>query len=51
MSAKTLSKMATVEFSLAGINIPDWAINWIKPRVFKVIVFPPVFGPVITIAW
>ena len=48
MSAKTLSKTNTLLFSLAGIFKPDIAIRTINPVVFKVTVFPPVLGPVIT---
>lgn len=51
MLVKMLLKMVIVEFLLVGINIFDWVINWIKFRVFKVIVFLLVFGFVIMIVW
>ena len=47
MSAKILSKMKMLECSSAGIFKPLQAIAVKSPIVFKVTVFPPVFGPVI----
>ena len=40
--------METLLFSSHGTNIPEQAINKINPTVFRVTVFPPVLGPVIT---
>lgn len=37
-----------IEFSVAGIAIPDNAIRVKRPAVFKATVFPPVLGPVIS---
>ena len=48
ISASTRETTRTVESSFAGIWRPHWAIRVIRPRVFRVTVFPPVFGPVIT---
>ncbi len=48
ISAKILSKTYIDEFSSAGILRPLQAIAHNKPTVFKVTVFPPVLGPVIT---
>ena len=36
-------------FASTGTSIPDCTINWSKPIVFKVILFPPALGPEITI--
>ena len=49
ISAYTESKTATSEPSSAGIGRPACAITVQRPTVFSVTVFPPVFGPVITI--
>ena len=48
ISAKILSKILIVLPSETGISKPDCAIAHNKPTVFKVTVFPPVLGPVIT---
>ena len=49
MSASTLWKYPISVFSPAGIGIPDKAIKVKSPATFNVTVFPPVFGPVISI--
>ena len=49
MSASTLWKYPISVFSPAGIGIPDRAIKVKSPATFSVTVFPPVFGPVISI--
>ena len=49
ISAQISRKTAALLPSAAGINRPACAINCNKPTVFKVIVLPPVFGPVIKI--
>ena len=48
ISAKTPSKNPILEFSEAGIGIPESAIKVKSPAVFKATVLPPVFGPVIS---
>ena len=49
ISAKIWSKTAALLPSAAGMNKPDWAISCKSPAVFRVMVFPPVLGPVIRI--
>ena len=49
ISARTLPKCPISVFSFAGTGIPDNAINVSNPATFRVTVFPPVFGPVISI--
>ena len=50
ISAKISEKTPTWLSSRAVMNNPDWAITWTKPNVLSVMVLPPVFGPVTTIA-
>ena len=50
ISAKISSKIPTRLPLSAKIGRPDWAINWVKPKVLSIMVLPPVLGPVMTIA-
>ena len=50
MSAKIWSKIPTRLPLSAKIGRPDCAMSWAKPKVFSIIVFPPVLGPVMTIS-
>ena len=50
ISTKILSKIGNCDPLSAGTGRPDSAMSESKPAVFKLTVFPPVFGPVISIA-
>ena len=50
MSAKIWLKIPTRLPLSARIGRPDWAMIWAKPKVFSMMVLPPVLGPVMTIS-
>ena len=49
MSLRTFAAIASSESGEAGMGMTDWVISVNSPIVFKVTVFPPVLGPVITV--
>ena len=48
ISTKIFSKVETEEPGATGIRSPHMVIRLRSPRVFRVTVLPPVFGPVMT---
>ena len=50
ISAKIWLKIPTRLPLSARIGRPDWAMIWARPKVFNMMVLPPVFGPVMTIS-
>ena len=50
MSAYISLKTARRLPGSARMGRPDWAIRWVNPRVLSKMVFPPVLGPVMTMA-